>query len=357
MGYNTETKNSIYFWKIIFTLMIITLHFFGNYPTYYRQGYVQGWYIAVEFFFIVSGYLIALKCENKKNNISATQWVAKNISKMYPHYLFSFAMCFIARMFFNHLPISSIIKNFIYSFPEILLIHMAGFTQTQYYNGVSWYVSALILSGYLIYFLITNYKKFYLSLIAPVSIILIYGYYYRFVGNIDVWSLTRVFISDALLRGFAGMSLGVLCFYANRKIRVFEFTKLTYCLSRLIEIFGFLFVVLFSLKFGWTQTDFLMIVVLAVSITLAFLPHNGLIFNNRIVIYLSELTFPIYLNHYLWCGIILPHYFAADTWSNGLFMIYIVIIVIYSMITKYIIDKIRSKINRWFVIHKSEPIN
>ena len=49
MNISKKENNSISFWRIIFTLLIVMLH----------CGYTQGGYIGVEFFFLVSGFLLA----------------------------------------------------------------------------------------------------------------------------------------------------------------------------------------------------------------------------------------------------------------------------------------------------------
>ena len=46
-------NNAIDFWRIIFTYMIVVFHFDTTFPYVNRLGLTPGWYIAVEFFFIV----------------------------------------------------------------------------------------------------------------------------------------------------------------------------------------------------------------------------------------------------------------------------------------------------------------
>lgn len=57
---NERTVNMIEFWRVIFTLMIAVYHFNNTYSiSWGKWNLTPGWYIGVEFFFIVSGYLLA----------------------------------------------------------------------------------------------------------------------------------------------------------------------------------------------------------------------------------------------------------------------------------------------------------
>ena len=48
-------ENSIYIWRIVFTVLIMVMHFNNVYSKIYENPHITGgWYIAVEFFFIVS---------------------------------------------------------------------------------------------------------------------------------------------------------------------------------------------------------------------------------------------------------------------------------------------------------------
>ena len=61
-----DKNNSIPFWRIIFTYMIVMFHFDTTFPWMRELGLVTGWYLAVEFFFLVSGYLIYAKMDDYK---------------------------------------------------------------------------------------------------------------------------------------------------------------------------------------------------------------------------------------------------------------------------------------------------
>lgn len=79
--------------KFAFTLMIAVYHLW----THYRMP-GRGGYIAVEFFFVLSGYLLAMKADLSGEQ-TVMQYTWSRIKKFYPHYLFSFLVLFFLEEF------------------------------------------------------------------------------------------------------------------------------------------------------------------------------------------------------------------------------------------------------------------
>ena len=83
-------ENSIYIWRIVFTVLIMVMHFNNVYSKIYENPHITGgWYIAVEFFFIVSGYLLMVRAEANGKEESALRYTARRFMKLYPEYLFA----------------------------------------------------------------------------------------------------------------------------------------------------------------------------------------------------------------------------------------------------------------------------
>ena len=54
------------------------------------EGGVFGWYIAVDFFFMVSGFLLYQKAEKDGNTLNAFGYTLGRVKKIYPAYLLAF---------------------------------------------------------------------------------------------------------------------------------------------------------------------------------------------------------------------------------------------------------------------------
>ena len=79
-----EKNINIELWRFIFTILICLLHFGTkiNNTVYFRGGY-----IAVEFFFILSGYLLMVKVNNNYSD-NQLDFTLQKIKRLYPHIFF-----------------------------------------------------------------------------------------------------------------------------------------------------------------------------------------------------------------------------------------------------------------------------
>ena len=59
-------NGTISLWKFIFAVIIVLFHASAFYPNW-NNYFVKGGYIAVEFFYVISGYYLAKNILNKKS--------------------------------------------------------------------------------------------------------------------------------------------------------------------------------------------------------------------------------------------------------------------------------------------------
>lgn len=213
MNIADKNTNAIQFWRIIFTLMIAIYHFDCFYPKFGETyGLVDGGYIGVEFFFIVSGYLLTQK--SKEHKLTALQYLVNRFKRLYPMYIIAFTTSFLfANICVEHNGMKVIVYNLLHNADEILMLHLFGTNKASnaLYNAVTWYISAMFIVGYIIYWLMINHHKSFVEFLAPLSVMVIYSYFYRVYGNSIQWHITNEFyLNTGLMRAFAGMSLGVI---------------------------------------------------------------------------------------------------------------------------------------------------
>ena len=82
-------------------------------------------------------------------------------------------------------------------------------------NVPTWYLSVLLIGGYVIYFMLLNYKKLFVEILCPSFIIVVYSWFYRTYGFLSHSSLgseitTGIYWNRPLLIGSATMCLGVI---------------------------------------------------------------------------------------------------------------------------------------------------
>ncbi len=295
-----EKHNGIIsFWKFIFCLVIIIFHageyFIGKQEILFRYGS-----IAVEFFFIVSGFLMCKKaCSTKTSSNTSIgqetfQFVISKFAKLFPYILIAFIVDCLLRCLAD---ISSI-KYYINGLFDLFMLKMAGFKTTGFI-GHTWYISAMLISMALIYPQIKKFDKNYFYLIAPLSIILIGGWFNQSYGNLREPTIWTGFAYKGLIRAYIEVMIGSLLYPLAVKLKRVNFTNTAKLLSTFFEWGGYIFVILVSHFIKDTSLDYILVVVLALSILISFSEQTLelKIMSNKFVFFLEKLSLTMYLIH------------------------------------------------------------
>lgn len=156
--------------------------------------------------------------------------------------------------------------------PCIFFVNLAGFDAYQIL-APTWYISAMLLSELVLYPILIRYRKTFSMSIAPVISIFVYGYLIHTAGNLATISSPEGFY-NGLLRGFAGVSLGCICFEASKALSVLHLNTRGGHLFAVIEIIAF-GLALFSQKtHGGFRPDFIFLIMVSVGIIAGFCNKN-----------------------------------------------------------------------------------
>lgn len=162
-------------------------------------------YIAVDFFFILSGFLIYNSYIRHKYD--ALEYTIVKLKRFYPEYIIVFLISFFMklRILLRDNDIITVVFNAI---SEGTLIHSVGIYGGNV-NPPSWYVSVLLIGGGLLYSVLFYNRRLAVSIIFPLLVLLSYTYLLGVNGSIELFA-TVGFVSQCLLRGMAGMALGIV---------------------------------------------------------------------------------------------------------------------------------------------------
>lgn len=220
----SKKNYEIEFFKLLFTVAILVFHSKliacsdGN-PNLIPKGY-----LGVEFFFMVSGYFMALSIEgNAKRNLNPTpfQFVFKRGWRLMPDMLFGFIIsfvvwnCVITPKYFRNVFIA-----LTYALPEATMTGYIGVNYNSfYYNGPTWYISAMLTVMFILYPILKKYREKFGYYIAPVLGIFSYSYLSYTEGPLAVLREWKGFIIGSSLRACGGLCLGITVFYICQKAK------------------------------------------------------------------------------------------------------------------------------------------
>lgn len=334
------TRNQeIEIFRFLFICAIAIMHFCNSY--FHSAPYFSGAYIGTEFFFLVSGFMIMKSASAKK--VSPFLFTLRRIKKLYPHYFIAFLLLFITSSLVSGTGFVSTLKNLGGYCFELLFLHASGLKCSGLLNYPTWYLSSLLIAGFFLYALAYYNEKLYLTIIAPLAVLVTYSFFSANTGHMDVWGGNQLLhLSDALTRGFAAMSLGALSYALsnNLKSRNLQFSKYLRAFLTLLEALLFLSVLAGSAFYADTQYDFYFIFMLFLGITLAFsgITYSNLIFSSPLFYYLGKISYPMYVYQLfiicLFC-LFLPNLpYLIGTVS------FLAVTIIFSFVMEKLIDKL-----------------
>ena len=313
--------------KGFLAIIIVLLHFFGMYSSY---NYFYTGYLAVEGFFIISGYFFykaIIKREDKNFEV-----IKERIKKLLPAYYVSIFILILfyfilkdAKRFFS--------IKFLPLLAELTLLQNSGFFPFELVN-LSWYVSALVLSMLVIYALykLLEDKLIY---IFPIIILVCYSFIYTSVGNLNVHGQQVSIYNLGLVRAIAGMSIGSLLTLINSK------TKISQSISLLIELICIPMIIYLINGNTYCSNDFAFFIPFSLIFILQIKEQGILskILNFKVFQIIGDNSYYIYLNQYISIFILIILFPDLNSHLIVSLLILFILITLFTYLTKFIINK------------------
>ena len=246
----------------------------------------------------------------------------------------------------------NIITNALYSIFELAFLSQAGFLSATFRaNTVSWYLSAMIIVIAVYSPLLLKFRKTFLSLLAPLISLFIFGYVYSSYKEGFGGPSTFVNImSKGLTRGFAEIALGCVCFSITQKLMGLKTTIFCKGLFSAFSIFCYMFVFYWSCFETKASFKTIMTLFIAIGVTISFSKQT--LWNEKmncsICYHLGEFSFNLYLSHGFWTHAMRKIWPVMSYWK--LFVIYVIVVFCTAM-TVHIISK--NIVRRWPLLKAS----
>jgi peptidoglycan/LPS O-acetylase OafA/YrhL len=280
------------FLRFIFSLCILVYHgwlFAGE----YGSGILNGGFLSVDFFFIVTGYLMINslnKNSNKKKKESIMHesfyFVWNKLKRLIPALIVTFIIGLIfiygIEILLNY---KFILSNKV--LPELFQLGIFGYKMEI--NSSWWYISAML------FVLELNYKKYYCIYIAPLIIAITLGFVNCFKININDPIPITFFLRNGFYKALIFIPLGNIAYLVTEKIKSMDFSKHKILFLSILEIVLYIILVL-NMHFSYFGTFlFAILMMLNVSLTFSNITYSKNIFKHSIWKKLGNYGFYLFL--------------------------------------------------------------
>lgn len=273
---------NIEFLRVFFTLGIVWHHFVGS------LGIWNKGYLGVEFFFILSGFLLVLtfRPERTVGDFIMNKWI-----RFMPLIVFGgILIC----LFKSRLDWTLFIKGlfFIPSDPKL----------SVFYNGSTWYLVVLFWVSLFYFYMLKFFKKETVNMLIAVLTVLTLV----FVGTGD--ESPNVILNMRLMRGLSCMGLGYFLIYIYQNLKDKKIVnKAIYSLVELVVLLFAMFNIFYKPLFSGNIVSYLAFVL----VVLMFLLNKGVFskfFEKPVFAKMARYCLAIYLTHEVVTSYIFPIY-------------------------------------------------
>ncbi len=207
-AYNPEVD----FWKFIFAVIVFLHHLHHVIPD---SGPFTRGYLAVEFFFIVSGYFTAAKVRSADaKGIPAPttdRFLLGRIKNLIKPFLAAFAISFAACEIFSGNSVLSVLKDLLMSGYETGFMRLSGIQAGTFFNPPTWYISALLLAMAVLWPFAVRFGRPFFKVACPLVTLFCWALLFAKTGALGAWKepVLSDFVLSGLVRAFAGLALGM----------------------------------------------------------------------------------------------------------------------------------------------------
>lgn len=316
--------------RFIFMTIIALWHFGRINP--FTHGY-----IAVDFFFILSGYF--LYRSYIKHKYDAFSYTVAKLKRFYPEYIIVFAAAFLMKLQIL-LRSNDIITVLFNAISEGLLINGIGLFGGSV-NPPSWYVSVLLIGGGILYEVLFYNRRLALSVVFPLFVLFSYTYLLGFNGSIEQFA-TVGFVCQPLFRGMAGMALGIVLSAFSLR-----YSEMLSCKHVILDVVSMIAVIVVGILLFYKQNYDNMALLAFCMLILSCSISNSLvnrIFQSQIWAKLGGITFEMLLVHapVIWVMNSLTRSVPFSSFEKSLLAVaYIIVVVTVSFVLKMLNNRVK----------------
>lgn len=237
------------------------------------HGVGGGGYLAVDFFFMLSGCFAARRAERHPGAgcREAAAWTLAKFARIYPYVLPVCAVHLLLRGAIAGLGAAGTLRSLLYESFQIGLLSASGlFSGSHNFLSHLWYLSCLMMLLPVFYSLLLRRREAFLYVLAPLCVLFCYGYCARAYGNILLSHEWNGFLLLGMIRAWAGLCMGAcVSLAADRLAALPPLTRAGRALLAAIELCGLAGACAYMASDAMGMLDFLAIALLALLAAIA----------------------------------------------------------------------------------------
>lgn len=331
---------SVEIWRLLFSVSIVFCHAMylpwntdaeGNMLLHVNS-------IGVEFFFILSGFLMArsaCRTPPPQGGVGSetTAFLLKKLKPIYPVFLFAAILELAVRFVLR----SETADGLVWNIWDFLFLRAFGLgNSTELLVGASWFLFALFPAMWMLYPLLRKYTNTFLHIIAPLIALFLFGWFERRYGNINYALHTNdVNICLGLLRAIAELCIGCVTYSVCESLKQKFKSDKPSVLVTVAEVVCLAIIFPFGIYGTRSKTDFLCILLICIGLIAAFSgkSYTNILLKevpNSLIASISVYSLSLYLNHYVWLR-------TLQSWKLALpYNISLLIYMILSLLTAFV---------------------
>lgn len=362
-----KTRNGeIDFLRFIFMLIVVLRHLT-------EEICPQG-NISVEFFFTLSGFLMARHAERITENctmnldrIADETWLflRGKVASFYRYYLMSYFLVVLYNCLLLHNGLMTIIKNLFGSIPTLSLTFFAlNYDTASFYAGATWYLSAMLIAMLILYPILLRNYRFAIKIIFPLIAIFILGYEQAVTGTIHYWKEWAGITRFGILRAVSEISFGATLFHfaslitqnqslLNKSNRLF-----IKCIFTSVKLTCYLVVIVFSHKYFFgmkldREYQLHCLILCGVGIIMSFCDIGYCIPDSKLTRYLGKISVPVFVFHKT-VNNILVELLKLNSISTTFSLLKVAVCIIISILLMYLTDYLSAQLKKVLISFKTK---
>lgn len=288
--------------RFIFSVAILLRHaeyLFGENLVFAKAAF------GVEFFFLVSGYLMMASIDRVRLSqgntcpppVDTWHYLCKKVSSLYLEVFLSYVIGFLAICLLQSLNFMQAMRKLSNAAFELLLIGYFGLGGNSV-NVPIWYVQSMLMCMAILYPLNRKYPDAMKYIVMPLTALFILGYLCQTCKTLRDPSIWLGVTYKGNLRAMAELCLGAQCYYITQKFSKIPLKKFAKILLTGVKWACWIGLLVYMWD-GKTKYDFSMLVVFLVAIILAFSRQcvDTEVYDTPKIFWLGKFSLCVYLAH------------------------------------------------------------